>query len=120
MQSLIPSTKAAGDESNAAEDDSPEVDADGKETKESVAKSNSSKAATVEQANRHIRSLNDRDVAQRKEILTLKRQMDELRKRLGEQPCSSNGDDKSSPASAAAGASPEPMDVSTSPEASKV
>lgn len=91
---LIPSAgntaKSSGsDEANVVkeEEDSPEAngDIDAKDGKESAsAKSNSSKAATVESANRYIRLLKDSDASQKAAILALKRENDEIRRKLAE------------------------------------
>jgi single-stranded DNA-specific DHH superfamily exonuclease len=47
-------------------------------------KSNSSKAATVESANRYIRVLKETDAAQKAAIAELQKAIDEMRVRLGE------------------------------------
>lgn len=63
------------------EDDSPE----GKEKdRDAAVKSNSSKAATVESANRYIRVLKETDAAQKAAIAELQKAVDEMRVRLGE------------------------------------
>lgn len=49
-------------------------------------KSNSSKAATVESANRYIRVLKETDAAQKAAIAELQKAVDEMRVRLGEKP----------------------------------
>lgn len=65
------------------EDDSPE----GKEKdRDAAVKSNSSKAATVESANRYIRVLKESDAAQKAAIAELQKAVDEMRVRLGEKP----------------------------------
>lgn len=119
MQALIPSSRGAkGEAEENGEADSPEVGADGKETKESIAKSNSSKAATVESANKYIRQLKDMDAAQKSAMLALKRENDEMKKRLEELTKTANGSSRTSPA-----VDPGPedlgdaMDESKSPEA---
>ncbi|EME89417.1 uncharacterized protein MYCFIDRAFT_210084 [Pseudocercospora fijiensis CIRAD86] len=80
MQSLLP--KAAQSKTkDPASSDSPEAvgDADSKDTKEdSVAKSNNSKAATVESANEYIRKLQKENAA----LLALKQENEEMWKRL--------------------------------------
>ena len=63
------------------EDDSPE----GKEKdRDAAVKSNSSKAATVESANRYIRVLKETDAAQKAAIAELQKAVNEMRVRLGE------------------------------------
>ena len=63
-------------------------DDDSQEAKEkdrdAAVKSNSSKAATVESANRYIRVLKDTDAAQKAAIAELQKAVDEMRARLGE------------------------------------
>lgn len=94
---LIPSAGSAsksGSSANAAdesavvkeEEDSPDAngDIDAKDGKESSSKSNSSKAATVESANRYIRLLKESDVSQKAAILALRRENEEMRRRLAE------------------------------------
>lgn len=99
MQALIPSSKEAkGTPEDNGEADSPEVGADGKETKESIAKSNSSKAATVESANKYIRQLKDMDAAQKAAMLALKKENDEMKRRLEELTKLAKGSGKESPA----------------------
>ncbi|PPJ61305.1 hypothetical protein CBER1_05102 [Cercospora berteroae] len=75
MQSLLPKGKE-----NSTRDGSPEINAeDSKESKEdALAKSNSSKAATVESANDYIRKLQKENAA----LLILKKENEEMRKRL--------------------------------------
>lgn len=73
------------DEDDSADADAAGGDCNGKESKESAtAKSNSSKAATVESANRYIRQLQESDVSQRAAILALRQENDEIRRRLAE------------------------------------
>ncbi|CAK1354975.1 Phosphorus acquisition-controlling protein [Cercospora beticola] len=93
MQSLLPKGKE-----NNTRDGSPEVNAeDSKESKEdALAKSNSSKAATVESANEYIRKLQRENAA----LLILKKENEEMKKRLqaaqnGSGSGSENSDDKS-------------------------
>ncbi|GAB7330837.1 hypothetical protein MBLNU13_g02376t1 [Cladosporium sp. NU13] len=85
MQSLIPASSGARAEelmtNGGGEDDSPE----GKEKdRDAAVKSNSSKAATVESANRYIRVLKETDAAQKAAIAELQKAVDEMRVRLGE------------------------------------
>jgi len=85
MQALIPASSGARAEELMAdgggEDDSPE----GKEKdRDAAVKSNSSKAATVESANRYIRVLKETDAAQKAVIAELQKAVDEMRVRLGE------------------------------------
>jgi len=87
MQSLIPASSGARAEelmaNGGGEDDSPE----GKEKdRDAAVKSNSSKAATVESANRYIRVLKETDAAQKAAIAELQKAVDEMRVRLGEKP----------------------------------
>lgn len=120
MQALIPSSSGGkGSVEESGEVDSPEVGADGKETKESIAKSNSSKAATVESANKYIRQLKDMDAAQKAAMLALKRENDEMKKRLEELTKMANGSSKGSPAAVDPGPEEqgEAMDESKNPEA---
>lgn len=120
MQALIPSSSGGkGSVEESGEVDSPEVGADGKETKESIAKSNSSKAATVESANKYIRQLKDMDAAQKAAMLALKRENDEMKKRLEELTKMANGSSKGSPAAVDPGPEEqgEAMVESKSPEA---
>jgi len=119
MQALIPSSSGTkGNVEDHGEADSPEVGADGKETKESIAKSNSSKAATVESANKYIRQLKDMDAAQKAAMMALKRENDEMKQRLEELARVANGSSRGTPA-----VDPGPedggdaMDESRSPEA---
>lgn len=119
MQALIPSSSGVkGNAEENGEEHSPEVGADGKETKESIAKSNSSKAATVESANKYIRQLKDLDAAQKADMLQLKKENEEMKKRLEKLTKMANGSSESSPA-----VDPGPedqgdaMDESKSPEA---
>lgn len=95
MQSLLPkqaTTKGSKDNSNSDEspDAGPGADADSKESKEdAAAKSNNSKAATVESANVYIRVMQaehrqrEADLRAREEELErLKRENEELAKKL--------------------------------------
>ncbi|KAF7193010.1 Phosphorus acquisition-controlling protein [Pseudocercospora fuligena] len=80
MQSLLPKV-AQSKTKDPASSDSPEAaaDLDSKDAKEdSAAKSNNSKAATVESANEYIRKLQKENAA----LLALKQENDEMRKRL--------------------------------------
>jgi len=84
MQNLLPPTPGkSGKNSNS--DDSPEaaVDPDCKESKEdAAAKSNSSKAATVESANVYIKQMQQRDAEKEALIAQLRRENAEMRKRF--------------------------------------
>ena len=85
MQSLIPASSGARAEelmtNGGGEDDSPE----GKEKdRDAAVKSNSSKAATVESANRYIRVLKETDAAQKAAIAELQKAVNEMKVRLGE------------------------------------
>jgi hypothetical protein len=87
MQALIPASSGARAEElmthGGGEDDSPE----GKEKdRDAAVKSNSSKAATVESANRYIRVLKETEAAQKAAIAELQKAVDEMRVRLGEKP----------------------------------
>jgi len=140
MQALIPSSSNGAskgisnpDEPNGGGGDaadSPEMGADGKETKESIAKSNSSKAATVESANKYIRQLKDMDAVQKAAMMQLKRENDEMKRRLqeltggGAAAGSFNGSSSSCKDSPALAVDPGPddtltdrMDESRSPQA---
>lgn len=85
MQALIPASSGARAEelmtSAAADDDSLEAK---EKDRDAAVKSNSSKAATVESANRYIRVLKDSDAAQKAAIAKLTRELEEMRGRLGE------------------------------------
>lgn len=65
----------------AGDDDSQEAK---EKDRDAAVKSNSSKAATVESANRYIRVLKESDAAQKAAIAELQRAVNELRVRLGE------------------------------------
>lgn len=65
----------------AGDDDSQEAK---EKDRDAAVKSNSSKAATVESANRYIRVLKDSDAAQKATIAELQKAIDEMRVRLGE------------------------------------
>lgn len=86
MQSLLP--KVAGfKKEHSGSDDSPDVDAppdaDSKESKEeAAAKSNSSKAATVESANDYIRRLKREHAEKDASMAMLQRKMEALERRL--------------------------------------
>lgn len=85
MQSLIPASSGARAEElmtgGAGDDDSQEAK---EKDRDAAVKSNSSKAATVESANRYIRVLKDTDAAQKAAIAELQKAVDEMRMRLGE------------------------------------
>lgn len=89
MQALIPSSSGVKGSDEGGSSGSPEADIgaedDGKESKESVAKSNNSKAATVESANRYIRILKDHEAAQRDKMVALQKENEALKRRLEEQ-----------------------------------
>lgn len=81
MQSLLPKSATKKEPTS---DGSPEaiVDGDSKESKEDAqVKSNSSKAATVESANDYIRKLQKENAM----LLTIKREHEEMKKKLDEQ-----------------------------------
>lgn len=85
MQALIPASSGARAEElmtgAAGDDDSQEAK---EKDRDAAVKSNSSKAATVESANRYIRVLKDSDAAQKAAIAELQKAVDEMRVRLGE------------------------------------
>ena len=96
MQSLVPKPakfKLSSKDAEAEDGDSPEygeeekaADGTSKEDKADAAvKSNNSKAATVELANEYIRMMQNESLAQSDEIAQLRRENEELRKRLVEQ-----------------------------------
>lgn len=80
MQSLLPKSALGKNGENSKSEGSPEAAAeDTKESKEdSLAKSNSSKAATVESANEYIRSLQQENAA----LLILQQEHEEMKKAL--------------------------------------
>lgn len=91
MQSLIPvastlSKQTSNEDTNCSRDDEGSGDADDcKDSKESAAaKSNSSKAATVESANRYIRLLKESDASHKAAILALQKENEAIRRRLAE------------------------------------
>ena len=124
MQSLIPASSGARAEelmaNGGGEDDSPE----GKEKdRDAAVKSNSSKAATVESANRYIRVLKETDAAQKAAIAELQKTVDEMRVRLGEKPAPVEETEKAAVESGAAKsvvASPQAMDEAEDNTAEKV
>ena len=124
MQSLIPASSGARAEelmaNGGGEDDSPE----GKEKdRDAAVKSNSSKAATVESANRYIRVLKEPDAAQKAAIAELQKAVDEMRVRLGEKPAPVEETEKAAVESGAAKsvvASPQAMDEAEVTTAEKV
>lgn len=85
MQALIPASSGARAEelmtNGGGDDDSQEAK---EKDRDAAVKSNSSKAATVESANRYIRVLKDSDAAQKATIAELQKAIDEMRMRLGE------------------------------------
>lgn len=86
MQALIPASSGARAEElmtngGGGDDDSQEAK---EKDRDAAVKSNSSKAATVESANRYIRVLKDSDAAQKAAIAELQKAVDEMRVRLGE------------------------------------
>ncbi|QIW97555.1 hypothetical protein AMS68_003073 [Peltaster fructicola] len=88
MQALIPSPsllakQQSGDDAGSKDEEGSADADDCKDSKESVAaKSNSSKAATVESANRYIRLLKESDASQKAAILALKKENEAIRRRL--------------------------------------
>lgn len=86
MQALIPASSGARAEElmingGGGDDDSQEAK---EKDRDAAVKSTSSKAATVESANRYIRVLKDSDAAQKAAIAELQKAVDEMRVRLGE------------------------------------
>jgi hypothetical protein len=85
MQALIPASSGARAEElmtiGGGDDDSQEAK---EKDRDAAVKSNSSKAATVESANRYIRVLKETDAAQKAAIAELQKAVDEMRVRLGE------------------------------------
>jgi hypothetical protein len=85
MQALIPASSGARAEelmtNDGGDDDSQEAK---EKDRDAAVKSNSSKAATVESANRYIRVLKESDAAQKATIAELQKAVDEMRARLGE------------------------------------
>jgi hypothetical protein len=85
MQALIPASSGARAEElmtvGGGDDDSQEAK---EKDRDAAVKSNSSKAATVESANRYIRVLKESDAAQKAAIAELQKAVDEMRARLGE------------------------------------
>lgn len=93
MQALIPASSGARAEelmTGAGDDDSQEAK---EKDRDAAVKSNSSKAATVESANRYIRVLKESDAAQKAAIADLKKELEEMRERLGEKKDSMEADD---------------------------
>nr|POE62407.1 phosphorus acquisition-controlling protein [Quercus suber] len=87
MQSLLPKAVVMKKEQQSGSDGSPDAEArgeeDGKDSKEeAAAKSNSSKAATVESANEYIRRLQREHAEKDMNMARLQRKMDELEKQL--------------------------------------
>lgn len=84
MQSLIPASSGARAEElmtgGAGDDDSQEAK---EKDRDAAVKSNSSKAATVESANRYIRVLKDSDAAQKSEIAELRKELERMRGKVG-------------------------------------
>lgn len=80
MQSLLPKPAPGKGKDNSNSEGSPEAAAeDTKESKEdSLAKSNSSKASTVESANEYIRKLQKENAA----LLILKKEHEDMRRKL--------------------------------------
>ncbi|KAM0717092.1 hypothetical protein Q7P37_006944 [Cladosporium fusiforme] len=85
MQALIPASSGARAEelmtADAGDDDSPEAK---EKDRDAAVKSNSSKAATVESANRYIRVLKESDAAQKTAIAELRDELERMREKLGE------------------------------------
>lgn len=97
MQSLLPKSSTKGGKETSNSEGSPEAVADGdaKDSKDDSVKSNSSKAATVESANEYIRKLQMENAA----LLQLKREHEEMKRKLEEQRTSlSTSDEKCPPA----------------------
>jgi hypothetical protein len=116
MQALIPASSGARAEElmtngGGGDDDSQETK---EKDRDAAVKSNSSKAATVESANRYIRVLKESDAAQKSAIAELQKAIDEMRVRLGEktEPLEDEG-----PAAAGAAKGPEENAVVASPQA---
>lgn len=88
MQALIPKSSTLKPLNGEAEadlelgDDDKAVDSNSKE--EANAKSNSSKAATVELANEYIRKMQKEQAAQNADLLQLRLENEQLKKRLSE------------------------------------
>lgn len=84
MQALIPASSGARAEelmtADAGDDDSQEAK---EKDRDAAVKSNSSKAATVESANRYIRVLKESDAAQKNAIAELRKELDEIRQKMG-------------------------------------
>lgn len=84
MQALIPASSGARAEelmtADAGDDDSQEAK---EKDRDAAVKSNSSKAATVESANRYIRVLKESDAAQKNVIAELRKELDEIRQKMG-------------------------------------
>lgn len=103
MQALIPASSGARAEelmtNGAGDDDSQEAK---EKDRDAAVKSNSSKAATVESANRYIRVLKESDAAQKATIAELQKAIDEMRVRLGEpaEPARGKKEATSTPAAA--------------------
>lgn len=90
MQALLPKQpKSKGGKDNSNSDDSPDVGQGEANTKESreeaLAKSNSSKASTVESANVYIKVMQENHRRQGAELERVRRENEELLKRLAEQ-----------------------------------
>lgn len=90
MQSLLPPSRNKSGKDTSNSDDSPEaaasVEGDAKESNEdATAKSNSSKAATVESANVYIKHMQQRDAEKEALIAQLTRENAEMKRRFLEQ-----------------------------------
>ena len=112
MQALIPASSGARAEElmtngGGGDDDSQEAK---EKDRDAAVKSNSSKAATVESANRYIRVLKETDAAQKAAIAELQKAVDEMRARLGE----GKKTEEEAPAEAVGGGAEEKV---TSPDA---
>jgi hypothetical protein len=117
MQALIPASSGARAEElmtngGGGDDDSQETK---EKDRDAAVKSNSSKAATVESANRYIRVLKESDAAQKAAIVELQKAIDEMRVRLGEK--TEPMEDEEPPAAAGAAKEPEKNAVVASPQA---
>lgn len=83
MDGSPPSASGGADDENGGDVNDKDTSATAKD--EASAKSNSSKAATVELANDYIRRMQKESVIQGAEVLRLRRENEELRRRLAEQ-----------------------------------
>ncbi|OQO20048.1 hypothetical protein B0A51_15569 [Rachicladosporium sp. CCFEE 5018] len=114
MQSLIPATPKGEGEAEVEEDVNGEG-GDAEREREREGRSQSSKAATVESANKYIRVLKESEERQRMAMMEMKKELDMMRRKLGESGSESGG--SGSGVEAGLG---DAMDESKSPEAVKV